>query len=543
MTWRGILAAFVAVVILDLVLIQPNHPDAVAWGALLLFPLELPVILMAMLGAGASRVGVALRVLLVVVLTIIVVLKTADFVMFTSLSRGFNPVGDMPLVGSFYDLLVGNFGSTAAIAAVIGSVLVIAGIAAALWWALLVWARITLPRPLPAFASVVAVLSVGLIATDIGARMGKWAMPFSYPGTAFTTRIGVERIKIGHETLADLRLFRSAAANDPFSGQAGLFDLVDRDVLVIFVESYGRTSLDTPFYADLHRATLTAAQNDLETSGLTMASTLLASPTQGGQSWLAHSTFANGLWIPNQTSYRAVLNSGRQTLFHLAEQAGFHTAAVMPQITIDWPEAQFMGFETILAEADLGYAGQPFNWITMPDQFTFAAMDRLLRDNRTDDRPYFIQIALGSSHAPWVPVPQLIDWDALGDGTVFDPIVAAADTPQVVWQDNDRVRDQYRLALDYALQTVFAYAALHADDPPLMVIVGDHQAAGFIALDERAHVPLHIIGPQALVDRLSDADFTPGLIPKDTTPVRRMDLMRGYILRALSSNVIAEVPQ
>ena len=238
-----------------------------------------------------------------------------------------------------------------------------------------------------------------------------------------------------------------------------------------------------------------------------------------------------------------MLNSGRQTLFHLAEQAGFHTAAVMPQITIDWPEAQFMGFETILAEADLGYAGQPFNWITMPDQFTFAAMDRLLRDNRRDDRPYFIQIALGSSHAPWIPVPKLIDWDALGDGTVFDPIVAAADTPHVVWQDHDRVRDQYRLAVDYALQTVFAYAALHADDPPLMIIVGDHQAAGFIALDERAHVPLHIVGPQALVERLSDADFTPGLVPNDTTPVRRMDLMRGYILRALSSKVIAEVPQ
>ena len=543
MTCRGTLAAFVAVVILDLVLIQPNHPDAVAWSALLLFPLELPMILMAMLGLGASRVGVALRVVLVVLLTIITVLKTADFVMFTSLSRGFNPVGDMPLVGSFYDLLVGNLGSTVAIAAVIGSVLIIAGIAVALWWALLVWARLTLPRPLPAIASVVAVLSAGLIATDVGARMGRWATPFSYPGTAFTTRIGVERIKIGRETLADLRIFRAAAASDPFSGQAGLFDLVDQDVIVIFVESYGRTSLDTPFYADLHRATLTAAQDDLETRGLTMASTLLASPTQGGQSWLAHSTFANGLWIPNQTSYRAVLNSGRQTLFHLAEQAGFHTAAVMPQITIDWPEAQFMGFETILAEADLGYAGQPFNWITMPDQFTFAAMDRLLRDNRRDDRPYFIQIALGSSHAPWIPVPKLIDWDALGDGTVFDPIVAAADTPHVVWQDHDRVRDQYRLAVDYALQTVFAYAALHADDPPLMIIVGDHQAAGFIALDERAHVPLHIVGPQALVERLSDADFTPGLIPNDTTPVRRMDLMRGYILRALSSKVIAEVPQ
>ena len=543
MTLRSILAAMLAVVILDLLLIQPNHPAAVAWDALLLFPLELPAILLALLALGASRAGVALRLALVAALTIIVVLKTADFVMFTSLNRGFNPLGDMPLIRYFYDLIVGNLGHAATIAAVVGAMLVIAGLAGALWWAMRVWSRLPLPRPLPALAAVTAVAAAGLVITDVGAKMGRWSTPFSYPGTAFTARVAVERIETAQQTIADLRVFRAAAKNDPFAGQAGLFDLLDRDVIVVFVESYGRTSLDTPLYANLHRETLTNAQTELEALGLAMSSTLLASPTQGGQSWLAHSTFASGLWIADQTSYRAALSSGRSTLFHLAGQSGFHTAAVMPQITLDWPEAQFMGFETILAEADLGYAGQPFNWITMPDQFTFAAMDRLLRNQRGDDRPFFIQMALGSSHAPWVPVPEVIDWDALGDGTVFDPLVAASDPPRVVWQDNNRVRAQYRLAVDYALQTVFAYAALHADNPPLMIIVGDHQAAGFIALDDRPHVPMHIVGPQPLVDLLSDADFTPGLVPPETTPVRRMDLMRAHILQALSSRLIAEVTQ
>ena len=543
MTLRSILAAMLAVVILDLLLIQPNHPAAVAWDALLLFPLELPAILLALLALGASRAGVVLRLALVAALTIIVVLKTADFIMFTSLNRGFNPLGDMPLVGYFYDLIVGNLGHAATIAVIVGAMLVIAGLAAALWWAMRVWSRLLLPRPLPALAAVAAVAAVGFVITDVGAKMGRWSTPFSYPGTAFTTRVAVERIETAQQTIADLRVFRAAAKNDPFAGQAGLFDLLDRDVIVVFVESYGRTSLDTPLYADLHRETLTNAQTQLEALGLAMSSTLLASPTQGGQSWLAHSTFASGLWIADQTSYRAALSSGRSTLFHLAGQSGFHTAAVMPQITLNWPEAQFMGFETILAEADLGYAGQPFNWITMPDQFTFAAMDRLLRNQRSDDRPFFIQMALGSSHAPWVPVPEVIDWNALGDGTVFDPLVAASDPPRVVWQDNNRVRAQYRLAVDYALQTVFAYAALHADNPPLMIIVGDHQAAGFIALDDRPHVPMHIVGPQPLVDLLSDANFTPGLVPPETTPVRRMDLMRAHILQALSSRLIAEVTQ
>ena len=38
-----------------------------------------------------------------------------------------------------------------------------------------------------------------------------------------------------------------------------------------------------------------------------------------------------------------------------------------------------MGFDRILAAADLGYRGLPFNWVTMPDQFTLAAFDRLVR--------------------------------------------------------------------------------------------------------------------------------------------------------------------
>ena len=190
-----------------------------------------------------------------------------------------------------------------------------------------------------------------------------------------------------------------------------------------------------------------------------------------------------------------------------------------------------MGFETILAAEDLGYAGRSFNWVTMPDQFTFAAMDRLLRQGGRDGRPLFIQVATGTSHAPWVPVPELLAWSAVGDGRVFDAVAASGDPPDVVWRDRDRVRAQYRLAVDYALQTVLAYAARHARDPPLMIVLGDHQAAGFVALDERPDVPLHLIGPAHLVDRAAvDWGLSPGLIPPVAAPVTRMDRMRDRIL-------------
>lgn len=536
---KQILQSLLTLAVLYLALIQPNHPAAMTWGALRLFPLELPAIVLTLLALGAGPTGRMVRVILVALLTLIITLKFADFVMFTSLSRGFNPVADLPLVRSLFDLVLGTFGQLAAVAGMVLTVLAIILVSGLLWWACTYWAGIKRPAWIAGLAGFGAAVACAAVIADVGQKMGHWPLPYDAPGTAFTARVGVERLQQTRETLADLRAFRTAAQQDPFADQTNLFDLVDRDVLVVFVESYGRTSLDTPFYADLHRETLKAAEGHLQDLGFSMASTLLETPTQGGQSWLAHATFANGLWIDNQAAYGAALSSSRQTLFHLAAQSGFQTAAVMPQITMDWPEAQFMGFDTILAADDLGYQGLPFNWITMPDQFTFAAMDRLVFDARQDDTRIFVQMALGSSHAPWVPVPELLDWDDIGDGTVFNPLVLASDTPKTVWQDHDRVRDQYRLAVDYALQVVFDYAARHADDPPLMIIIGDHQAAGFVALDERPHVPMHIIGPQDLVSALSDSHFQSGLIPDGDVGIQSMADMRAHIVRSLSSLQLA----
>ena len=533
---RSVPRLILGALVLHLVLIQPNHPAAMTWGALRLFPLELPAILLGLMALGTGRAGLGLRAVLVAALVVIATLKAADFAMFTALARGFNPVADLALVEAGLRLLTGSIGLAATILAAAGALLAIAALAAALWWATGVWASVPVPRPfVRGGLAATALVAAGVASAEIGATMGRWTLPLDPPGAAFTARVGIERWRMGRATLADLRAFAAAAARDPWAEAETLLDRIDRDVIVIFVESYGRTSHDTPLYADLHRATLAAGEADLAARGLSMASGYLASPTRGGQSWLAHATLANGLWVDGQTRYGAALASQRKTLFHLARQGGFHTAAVMPQITLDWPESLVMGFDTILAAADLGYAGRNFNWVTMPDQFTYAAMDRLLRENRPVGGHLFIQVATGSSHAPWVPVPEMVDWDAIGDGRIFDAMAAAGDPPDVVWRDRDRVRAQYRLAVDYALQAVLSYAARHAEDPPLMIVLGDHQAAGFVALDDRRDVPIHVIGPAALVDLTADWGLTPGLLPPATAPVTPMDRLRDMILSTFTT--------
>lgn len=533
---RRFLDLVLAAVVLHLVLVQPNHPAALSWNALLLFPLELPVILLGLVALRPGRFERGVRAALVTALLLIVVLKAADFGMFTALTRGFNPVADFPLIEAGLRLATGAVGPFLVFLGLVAALVVLGLVGFGLWWATGVWVRVTVGQVPRRIALVTAVLFGGIATAEIGQAMGRWSLPTYLPGAAFTARVAVERTIMVRDTLADLRAFAEAAAQDPFADRKGLLNEIDRDVLVVFVESYGRTSLDTPLYAETHRATLKTAETRLKSLGLSMRSGILAAPTRGGQSWLSHATFANGLWVADQTSHGAVLASGRQTLFHMAGASGFHTAAVMPQITLDWPESDLMGFETVLAAKDLGYEGLPFNWVTMPDQFTFAAMDRALRTNR-DDRPLFIQIALGSSHAPWLPVPELVDWDAIGTGEIFNPMAEAGDPPDVVWRDRDRVRDQYRKAIDYALSVVFDYAARHAETAPLIFVLGDHQAASFVALDERPDVPMHVIGPDHLVERVAAWGWTEGLIPDTSAVARPMKDMRDLILETFTTPI------
>lgn len=535
---RRALGLGLAALALHLALIQPNHPGALTWGALRLLPLELPVILAALV-ALRGRAARALRAALAALLLVVAVLKLADLAMFAAFRRGFNAATDLSLAPDGWRLGAGAIGVGPAALAALGLVAAVAGLGAALWWATGRWAAVE-PRPAGrAAAGGVAVLACAVVVAEIGEARGLWRLPLEPPGAAFTARVGLEHAALYGRTAAELAAFAEAARADPVAGAAPLLDRIGaRDVLVVFVESYGRASVDNPLYAPTHGATLAEAEAALAAAGLAMRSAWLAAPTAGGQSWLSHATLASGLAVTDGARHRALLASPRQGLFHLAQGAGFRTAAVMPAITLPWPEAARMGFGTVLAAADLGYRGAPFNWVTMPDQFTLLALDRLLRDGPDPDpRPLFAQVALISSHAPWTPIPPLIPWDAVGDGRVFDEWATAGDPPEVVWRDRDRVRAAYREAVDYALRAALAYAERHAADPPLLVLLGDHQPARFVAGSDRRDVPVHLIGPPDLVAAAAGWGWSEGLLPAPDAPVWPMEAFRDRFLAAFSTGV------
>lgn len=533
--WRPVLAT----VILFLVLIQPNHPQAMTWGAFALFPLELPVILTALVALGRNWAALVLRIALVAALGVIVLLKLADFGTFIAFNRGFNVVVDMMLVHAGWTLLVGSIGAPLALAAGVAAVAAFGALVWALWWSTGVWSGQRVAGVWRGAAALVFLPALAFAVAEVGQARRAWSLPdglrAALPGAAFTARVGLERVEQVRNTRADLAAFRVAALDDPMLGATPLLDhLGTRDLIVVYVESYGRSSFRNPLYAPTHTATLRNIENSLSAQGVAMRSGWATAPMVGGQSWLTHGSVASGLWLNTQGRYRAMLVSPRRTLFHFAQQSGRRSVAIKPAHVFPWPEGQFFGFDAIYNAADLGYRGQPFNWVTMPDQFTLMALDRLERD-QPDRPPLVAQVALVSSHAPWVPIPEVVPWDDVGDGTVFDQWALSGDPPDVVWRDHDRVRDQFRLAIDYSLQAVGAWALRHSDNPPLIIMLGDHEPAQFVAGTGGQDVAVHVIGPRDLVDRFAALDWAEGMIPPEGLAPRRMDSLRDDLLRVLSS--------
>ncbi|MEM8553688.1 MAG: sulfatase-like protein [Pseudomonadota bacterium] len=522
------------------VLALPNHPNLMAWQALARVPLELPVLLGAMLVLAPYRRAAALvATVLTLCLMLTAAMKLADLAMFTAYQRPFNPMVDMSLASAGVNLATNTFGNLAGYGFLVAFGSAFAGLALAIWLSLMCWAKVSLPAVGRAVGGGVAVLFAAVTIADVGHRQSYWTLAQDPPGSSYTTWLSHRRLLMVQDTAAHLADFRAQARQDPYAHASGLFVLIgDRDVLIVFIESYGRASFDHPPYAATHLPILTSAERTLAEAGLAMRSGWLKSPTAGGQSWLAHGAFASGLWTHDNGTYRAMLKSDRKSLFHLAQEAGFRTNVVMPAITMDWPEVNHMEFEQVVTADGLGYAGAPFNWVTMPDQYTLSAYAPVLG---TDARRDFTQIALISSHAPWVPVAPILPWDDIGDGSVFTPHAEAGPTPREVWQDRDWIRDQYRLSVAYSLEVTFDHIARIADEEPLVIVLGDHQPAEFVAQGKSRAVPIHVIGPEDVLAHLEQWNWTEGLVPDADMPIWPMDGFRDRFIAAFSSPHVAEV--
>ena len=458
------------------------------------------------------------------------IFKLADMATYQVFARPFNPIFDAYLLVNGMHLLNGALGKFKALIFLLLLVAFAVSLILLTFWAL--------GRIASALGSAPRYANKILLAGFVLASVFLW--------------LGWERVVVRFsdlmathwsDTLAslhELKNFRQQVDLDTatkISNEHLFTKLKGKDVLLVFIESYGRTVLERPEFAEHMQPLLQTANEKLNANGFSARSAYLTSPTFGGLSWLAHGTTLSGLWINSQVRYDGLIMSQRESLNRLFKRAGWRTAAVMPAISMAWPEGKYFGYDQIYAARDLGYKGKPFNWVTMPDQYTLAAFQA--RERQPGHAPVMTEIALISSHAPWTPVPRLVDWNQVGDGRIFNSQAESGDAPDVVWQDTDRIRDQYRQSIEYALSTLVSYATTYGDDNLVILALGDHQPAPIVTgSTQNRDVIVHLIARDPkIMEAVTEWKWSDGMLPAAKAPVWRMDEVRDRLIETFSSSM------
>jgi hypothetical protein len=356
-------------------------------------------------------------------------------------------------------------------------------------------------------------------------------VPIASHNTAAFVYDQAHRVQAG---LRDQDEFAAESTVDPFADTPGdelLTSLRGKDVIVTFVESYGRSALEHPDIAPHVTAALDAGTRRLAAAGYGSRSAFLTSPTAGGGSWLAQATLLSGLWIDNQQRYRTLVASDRLTLGGAFRRAGWRSIGVMPGITKAWPEGDFFDYDRIYAFDDLDYHGPRFGYATTPDEFTLSRFQQ--QERATGHPPVMAAIPLLSSHAPWSPAPTTVGWDHLGDGSVYHSMASGeAPAEAMLTRDPTAVCADYARTIDYSITTLVSYIETYGDDNLVLIFLGDHQPAPFVTGPDAGHdVPITIVTrDQSVLDRITTWSWTNGLTPTPEAPTNPMNTFRDQFL-------------
>ncbi len=512
-------------------LVAPNTVSRLTPRAFLRIPVEvvLGIAVVVILPARARRVVAVIGGAL---LGLVTILKLFDMGFYQSLDRPFDPVLDMGLLGDAVEVVKRSIGTAGAVGGVVVAVLLMIGVLTLMALSALRLTRIVASHRRPAIGTA-AVLGVAwFVCMALGVQI--------VPGVPVASRVAItdayHRARQASADVRDRAAFAGEATVDAFRDTPGpqlLTGLRGKDVVISFVESYGRVAVEDPEFAPQVGALLEAGNTRLHAAGFAARSAFLTSPTAGGGSWLAHSTLLSGLWIDNQQRYRTLLASDRLTLNRAFHRASWRTVDVEPGVSRAWPEGAFYGSDRLYTAQNLSYRGPLFNFASIPDQYTMAAFQRAERAT-PGHQPVMAEIVLLSSHTPWAPLPRMVDWDELGDGTVFAGQHDTAESETTVWRDRTRIRTAYRQSIEYSLDALISYVTKYGDDNLVLVFLGDHQPAPFIAGEGASRdVPITVVArDRAVLDRISGWGWQDGLKPGPQAPVWRMNAFRDRFLTA-----------
>jgi phosphatidylglycerophosphate synthase len=509
-------------------LVAPDPASRLTVGQFARVPLELLIVvaLAVVLPANPRR---ALAVVAGALLAVLMVAKVLDFGFITAFDRPFDAVSDSSYVGIGIETLRDGVGRSSANLLIVVIAVLIVGLLALPVLALLRLTRVAAGHRDWALGAAAALGVVWVALRIIGAPAA------SSSATALAVR-EVDAVRTGlhaHDVLAreiPRDRFRATPGDKMLTGLRG------KDVLLLFVESYGRVAVQDSSFSGRVNAVLDKGTAQLRAGGFSSRSAFLSSSTFGGLSWLAHSTLQSGIRIGTQRGYDQLVKSDRLTLASAFKRAGWRAVAEDPVNKRRWPEgSSFYHYDKVYDRRNIGYRGPGFGLPPMPDQYVLEALQRKELAKRRRP-PVFAEVDLISSHAPWTRIPRLVPWEDLGDGSIFNRVPVES-TKAGLFGDARRARAAYGHSIEYSMSAIASWVRRYGNDKTVVVLLGDHQPATTVSGQGASHdVPISIIAHDPKVmDQVTGWGWQNGLRPSPKAPVWPMAAFRDRFLTAFGS--------
>lgn len=531
----GTLTGLAALLVLA-ALVMPDSVDRLGPAAFVRIPAE-AVVGAVVLPALPRRPRVAVAAGCGVLLAALAVLNALDMGFRQYLGRTFDVVLDWSLLGDAESYLEDSLGSATALAVVAGAVALVLLLFVLLALSVVRLTELLARHPGTARRSTLTAALAWVACASLG--LAPAAVPLASHRTVTALRGQVHRVS---DTLRDEAEFQKVARVDAFGNTPGdrlVPELRGKDVIFTFVESYGRSAIEDPVMAPGVDRMLDARTKALARAGFHARSGWLTSATYGGSSWLGHSTTMSGLWISNQQRYRTVMASDRLSLTEAFRRTGaFETVGVMPGVQKGWPEQKWYGLDKVYDAFRLGYRGPKFSWSTMPDQYALQQYQERVHGKRpAAGKGRMSLLILTSSHQPWAPVPRMVDWDRLGDGSAFKAMEAAGDKAADVIADTARSRAAYGRSVQYSVTALTEWLQRYGTKDTVLVFLGDHQPIARVSGNHASRdVPVSLVAKDPkLLDRIAGWHWTDGLRPAHDAPVWKMSAFRDRFLTAYGS--------
>jgi phosphatidylglycerophosphate synthase len=524
-----------ALVLLWFDLLAPDRSWQFSLAAFVRIPVEvLALVAVALvLPPWPRRIVAAIAGILISLLTFD---KILNMVMYGEVDRAFNPLNDWssirPALGVVRDAIGTTLTNVALVVVWIGVVLIVGAITAATIHVTAVAAR----HRRDAVRGLAALTAIWGLSAGLSLQL----TPGFPVASTSATGLAVSQVQAYQAALSDPRRFGQATRSPDPEATIPASDLLTglrgKDVLIVFVESYGQVAVRGTSYSPGVDAVLRQHTGMLARAGWSTQSAWLTSPTFGGISWLAHSTLQSGLWVNSNQRYNELLASKRFTLSDAFDKAGWRTVADDPTDNPNWKAGTtFYHYDQLYNRLNVGYRGPKFSYSPMPDQYTLAAFQR--NELTPGHKPVMAEIDLTSSHIPWAPLPTMVAWNKVGNGSIFDAQPAESESAATVWRNGNTVRQFYGQSIQYSLTALTSWVTELNDPNLVLILMGDHQPHTAVSGPGATHeVPISIVTrAPSVLKQMSSWHWQNGLLPDLGAPLEPMDAFRSQFLNTFST--------